>query len=157
MHYPTDIIVGIQWKIKTHEIHAVSLSNTCRFQTTAQCAKAWSKIALQVAQALKLWHKYMYCQTYNITCTFRARRFPLPDRLGQVKLPVWQVDLNRFFFFIWYMQIEEFAKFLESGKWWFCEKASPDLTRHGNKLADQSDVAGALPVGVAPTTSSFST
>ena len=38
----------------------------------------------------------------------RARRFPLPDRPSQVKLPVWQVDLNRFFFFIWYMQIEEF-------------------------------------------------
>ena len=38
----------------------------------------------------------------------RARRFPLPDRPGQVKLPVWQVNLNRFFFFIWYMKIEEF-------------------------------------------------
>ena len=27
----------------------------------------------------------------------------------------------------------------------------------GNKIADHSDVAGALPVGAAPTTSSFST
>ena len=54
----------------------------------------------------------------------RACRFPLPNRPGQVKLPVWQ-DLNRFFFFIWYMQIEEFQHSWESGKWWFWEKASP--------------------------------
>ena len=38
----------------------------------------------------------------------RARRFPLPDGPGQVKLPVGQVDLDRFFFFISYKQIEEF-------------------------------------------------
>ena len=30
-------------------------------------------------------------------------------------------------------------------------------TLAGNKIADHSDVAGALPVGAAPTTSSFST
>ena len=39
---------------------------------------------------------------------YRARRFPLPDGPGQVKLPVGQVDLDRFFFFISYKQIEEF-------------------------------------------------
>ena len=38
----------------------------------------------------------------------RARRFPLPDGPGQVKVPVGQVDLNRFFLFISYKQIEEF-------------------------------------------------
>ena len=38
----------------------------------------------------------------------RARRFPLPDSPGQIKLPVGQVDLNRFFLFISYKQIEEF-------------------------------------------------
>ena len=38
----------------------------------------------------------------------RARHFPLPDSPGQVKLPVGQVDLNRFFLFISYKQIEEF-------------------------------------------------
>ena len=38
----------------------------------------------------------------------RARRFPLSDGPGQVKLPVGQVDLNRFFLFISYEQIEEF-------------------------------------------------
>ena len=38
----------------------------------------------------------------------RARRFPLPHGPGQVKLPVGQVDLDRFFFFISYKQIEEF-------------------------------------------------
>ena len=41
-------------------------------------------------------------------CCNRARRFPLPDGPGQVKLPVGQVDLDRFFFFISYKQIEEF-------------------------------------------------
>ena len=41
-----------------------------------------------------------------ISC--RARCFPLPDGPGQVKLPVGQVDLDRFFFFISYKQIEEF-------------------------------------------------
>ena len=39
---------------------------------------------------------------------FRARRFPLPNGPGQVKLPVRQVDLNSFFFFISYKQIKEF-------------------------------------------------
>ena len=38
----------------------------------------------------------------------RARCFPLPDSPGQVKLPVGQVDLDNFFFFISYKQIEEF-------------------------------------------------
>ena len=38
----------------------------------------------------------------------RARRFPLPDGPGQVKLPIGQVDLDRFYFFISYKQIEEF-------------------------------------------------
>ena len=38
----------------------------------------------------------------------RAHRFPLPDGPGQVRLPVGQVDLDRFFFFISYKQIEEF-------------------------------------------------
>ena len=37
----------------------------------------------------------------------RARRFPLLDGPGQLKLPVGQVDFNRFFFFISYKQIEE--------------------------------------------------
>ena len=44
----------------------------------------------------------------NLIPTFKARRFPLPDSSGQVKLPVGQVDLDRFFFFISYKQIEEF-------------------------------------------------
>ena len=38
----------------------------------------------------------------------RARRFPLLDRPGQVKLPVGQEDLDKFFFFTSYKQIEEF-------------------------------------------------
>ena len=41
-------------------------------------------------------------------CLYRARRFPLPDGLGQVKVLVRRVDLNRFFLFISYKQIEEF-------------------------------------------------
>ena len=36
-----------------------------------------------------------------------VRHFPLPDGLGQVKLPVRQVDLNGLFLFISYKQIEE--------------------------------------------------
>ena len=53
---------------------------------------------------------------------------PFPYGPGQVKLPVGQVDLDRFFFFIWYKQIEEFQNSWESGKWWFWEKASPGVT-----------------------------
>ena len=37
----------------------------------------------------------------------RAHLFPLPDDQGQVKLPVRQVDLSKFFFFIPYKQIEK--------------------------------------------------
>ena len=55
----------------------------------------------------------------------RARRFPLPDGPGQVKLPVGQVDLDRFFLFISYKQIEEFQNSWSQGKWWFWEKSSP--------------------------------
>ena len=44
----------------------------------------------------------------EIVSAFRARLFPLPDGPGQVTLPVGQVDLDRFFFFISYKQIEEF-------------------------------------------------
>ena len=47
----------------------------------------------------------------------QGRRFPLPDGPGQVKLPVAQVDLNRFFLFISYEQIEEFrVMILRKGK-----------------------------------------
>ena len=38
----------------------------------------------------------------------RARRFRLPDGPGQIKLPAGQVDLDRFFFFISFKQIEVF-------------------------------------------------
>ena len=38
----------------------------------------------------------------------RAHGFPLPDSPGQVKLPVGQEDLNKFFFFILYKQVAEF-------------------------------------------------
>ena len=51
------------------------------------------------------------CHYLNMKCCDiapRARRFPLPYGPGQVKLPVGQVDLNRFFLFISYKQIKEF-------------------------------------------------
>ena len=44
----------------------------------------------------------------------RARRFPLPDSLGQVKLPVGQMDLNRFFLFIWIISYKQFEEFQNS-------------------------------------------
>ena len=56
---------------------------------------------------IAIWHITTW-QRVNHT---RARRFPLPDGPGQVKLPVWQVDLNRFFLFILYKQIEEFQNY----------------------------------------------
>ena len=46
------------------------------------------------------------CRESTGHCT--ARRSPLPDGPGQVKIPVGQVDLNRFFLFISYNQIGEF-------------------------------------------------
>ena len=52
----------------------------------------------------------------------RTRRFPLPnDGPGQVQLPVGQVDLNRFFLFTSYKQIEEFQN-----SW---SRASDDLEK----------------------------
>ena len=44
----------------------------------------------------------------NFYVIIKARRFLLPDGPGQVKLPIGQVDLDRFFFFSSYKQIEEF-------------------------------------------------
>ena len=46
-------------------------------------------------------HNYMLS---GLSYFNRARCFPLPDDPGQVKLPVGQVDLDRFFFFISYKQ-----------------------------------------------------
>ena len=39
----------------------------------------------------------------------------------------------------------------------YCETSNISHTLVGNKILDHSDVAGALPVGAAPTKSSFST
>ena len=39
----------------------------------------------------------------------------------------------------------------------YCKISNISLTLVGNKIVDHSDVAGALPVGAAATTSSFST
>ena len=38
----------------------------------------------------------------------------------------------------------------------YCQTSSVRCTLVGNKIADHSDVVGALPIGTAPTTSSFS-
>ena len=56
----------------------------------------------------------------------RARCFPLPDGPGQVKLPVGQVDLNRFYSFLFHISRSKNFKILQVSKWWFWEKASPD-------------------------------
>ena len=42
-------------------------------------------------------------------------------------------------------------------KWLYCQTSNISRTGVGNKIADHSDVAGASPVGAAPTTSSFQT
>ena len=39
----------------------------------------------------------------------------------------------------------------------YCKTSNISRTLIGNKIVDNSDVVGALPVGAAPTTSSFST
>ena len=47
---------------------------------------------------------------------------------------------------------------LENAHWWYYRKTSNvSRTLVGNKIADNSAVVGASPVGAAPTTSSFST
>ena len=60
-------------------------------------------------QSVLVWHctardRRVPCQCEHKKLGVRAQRFPLPDGLGQVKLPVRQVDLNRFFLFILYKQ-----------------------------------------------------
>ena len=48
---------------------------------------------------------------WNVVCFLlhihRAWHIPLPDSLGQVKLPVGQVDLSKVFFYILYEQIKK--------------------------------------------------
>ena len=44
----------------------------------------------------------------DVKSPLQGSRFPLPDGLGLVKLPVGQMDSNRFYLFISYKQIEEF-------------------------------------------------
>ena len=86
-----------------------------------------------------------HCNSRN----HRARHFPLPDGPGQVKLPVGQVDLDRFFFFISYKQIEEFKN-----SW---SRASDDFEKrralnHPKQLIighrKISDVAAVLSIGM---------
>ena len=45
----------------------------------------------------------------------RAHRFPLPDGPGQVKLPVGQVDLSEFLFYILYKQTEKLPNWAKRG------------------------------------------
>ena len=86
-----------------------------------------------------------HCNSRN----HRARHFPLPNGPGQVKLPVGQVDLDRFFFFILYKQIEEFQN-----SW---SRASDDfekrraLNHHKQLIIGHrkiSDVAAVLSIGI---------
>ena len=71
---------------------------------------------IQVLVKWSLWNfahgttAVLSCHVQNCVVIWytRARRFPLPDGPGQVKLPVGQVGLNKFFLFISYEQIEEF-------------------------------------------------
>ena len=58
-------------------------------------------------------------------CPTRARRFPLPDSPGQVKLPVGQVDLDRFFFFISYISRSKNFKILGVGQVMILRKGEP--------------------------------
>ena len=67
-------------------------------------------------------HLTCYKNIYNT----RARRFPLCSGPEQVKLPVGQVDLNRFFLFISYKQIEEFQNSWSRASDDFEKKASPE-------------------------------
>ena len=66
----------------------------------------------------------------------RARRFPLPDNPGQVKLPVGQVDLNRFFLFISYKQIEEFQNPWSRASDDFEKRQALGMNRNGQLCAD---------------------
>ena len=52
-------------------------------------------------------------------------RFPLPNGPGQVKLPVGQVDLNRFFLFISYLSRSKNFKILEIGQVMILRKGKP--------------------------------
>ena len=76
----------------------------------------------------------------------RARRFPLPDSPGQVKLPVGQVDLDRFFFFISYKQIKEFQN-----SW---SRASDDFEKRRALLTTMQDKH--VPWGTISTTFAIS-
>ena len=69
-----------------------------------------------------------------------------PDGLGQVKLPVGQVDLNRFFLF--YISRWKIFKFFKSGKWWFWETASPAWT-NVEFIIDQLGFCGILPRAIS--------
>ena len=55
----------------------------------------------------------------------RARRFPLPDGPGQVKLPVGQVDLDRFFFFFFHISRSKNFKVLGVGQVMILRKGEP--------------------------------
>ena len=47
--------------------------------------------------------------------------------------------------------------YYQSDRCWYHKVSNISCTLVGNKIVDHSDVVGALPVGAAPTTSSFST
>ena len=64
---------------------------------------------------------------------------------------------NKACFAVWFWSSECWIWYLGSSDSWYRKISNISRTLVGYKIFDHSDVVGALPVGAAPTTSSFST
>ena len=73
--------------------------NNALLLTKAGNVNFWADIADDFTQTRLAWVMMCYGQ---------GSLFPTARRPGAIKLPIEQVDLDRFFFFISYKQIEEF-------------------------------------------------
>ena len=100
-------IKAISQEIPQPSITKICLKITClKFHSNFLGA---NELRPDMSQVNWLWPNEATCR--HLSGSTSDRHFPLPAGPGQLKLPVGQVDLNRFFLFISYKQIEEFQNY----------------------------------------------
>ena len=111
--------ISVKFYLKFNCFHSRKCTSKCglrnggHFVSASMCLKIFdapsSTLCFITRRKLGSFKYAPFCKICLTHCPLgRARRFPPPVGLGQVKLPVGQVDLNRIFLFISYKQIEEF-------------------------------------------------
>ena len=95
--------------IKCRDQSWYGLAQPMRDDITMQCHLSLAESIPRMIPTLEMEAScHQSCDVTAIMVFGELQGSPFPYGPEQVKLPAGQVDLDRFFFFIWYKQIEEF-------------------------------------------------